>query len=522
MTFQPTVIHRVAIGDTLRRAASRCPDKLAVIDGQARLTYRELNERANRFAQFLLTQGLKKGDAVATLCLNSSELLVASYGIAKAGLIWVPMNVLLAGAQLQYILGHVEAKMVVADDELLQRVRGDVEALCSRVLVIPICGVALPGLPLFDDALRDQSPMEPEVEIHERDVAQIMYTSGTTSHPKGVLVSHLAVFTASLSGIIETGIRHDDVTGVVMPIFHCAEHSLVASYIHMGATLVIVRRFEPGAFMQTVEQHRLSWIFLLPMMYRALLDHPERSQRDLSSLRYCLYAMQPMDPATLQRLTQEICPHFALGSGQTETYPGTTYFKPEYQLSKPGPYWGSPAIINDLAIMDDRGQFLARGQVGELVVRGPNVMNGYHKNPEATEEACRFGWHHTGDLCFYDEDGLLVFVDRKKDMIKSGGENVASITVETALLGHPEVGNVVVVGLPHPHWVEAVTAFVLPRAGCSPTEQALIAHCKDRLARHEVPKAVVFLDAFPATATGKIQKNQLRTQYADFFKSATA
>lgn len=519
MPFQPSVIQRIAIGDMLRRAAARAPGKTALIEGERRLSYRELDQRCNQLANHLLAQGLKKGDAVATLCLNSIEQVVMAFGIAKAGLVWVPMNVMLAGEQIQYILGQVEARLVIADDELLAPVRAAIEAVCPAVLVNRVSSPPGVAGPWLQEVLQAAPTDEPEVQIEDRDLAQIMFTSGTTAHPKGVAISHLAVFVASLSGAIEGGIQHDDVTGVVMPVFHCAEHSLVAAFVHLGATMVIVRRFEPVAFMRTVQQHRLSWIFLLPMMYRALLDHPQRAEFDLGSLRLCLYAMQPMEPALLRRLTEEICPRFALASGQTETYPGTTYFKPEYQLSKPGPYWGTPALINDMAIMDDEGQLLPQGQVGELVVRGPNVMNGYYKNPEATAEACRHGWHHTGDLCFYDPDGLLVFVDRKKDMIKTGGENVASITVETALLGHPAVGNAVVVGLPHEHWTEAVTAFVVLKPGQAADAEAVLAHCRQRLARHEVPKAVVFLPALPTTATGKIQKNVLRQQYQQHFQA---
>lgn len=175
-----------------------------------------------------------------------------------------------------------------------------------------------------------------------------------------------------------------------------------------------------------------------------------------------------------------------------------------------------------MAIMDDNGGLLPRGQVGELVVRGPNVMMGYFKDPDATAEACKFGWHHTGDLCYLDEDGQVVFVDRKKDMIKSGGENVASVTVETTLLGHPQVANAVVVGLPHVHWVEAVTAFVVLKPEATATTGDLIEFCKSRLGRHEVPKSIVFLQQLPMTATGKIQKNVLRRDYVDFYKQATA
>jgi len=522
MREEPSIINRIAIGDSLRRAAARQPDKVALIERDRRLSYRDLDAQCNQFANYLLQSGLKKGDAVATLCLNSSELLIASYGIAKAGMVWVPINVLLIGEQLQYILEHVDAKLVIADDELLVRSRADVEARCSRIVVIQAAGLSAPAGASFAEALQGQSAVEPVVDIHERDIAQIMYTSGTTARQKGVAISHLGVYLATLGNIIETGIQRNDVTAAVMPIFHCAQHALVASFIHNGATLVIMRKFEPEAYMRAVAEHKLSWIFLLPMMYRAILDHPKRKSLDLTSLRYCLYAMQPMDRPTLIRLTEEICPNFALASGQTETYPAFTCFRPEFQLSKKGPYWGSASLINDVAIIDDEGQFMPQGSVGELVVRGPNVMMGYYKDPVATAEARKFDWHHTGDLCYLDEDAQVVFVDRKKDMIKSGGENVASITVESVLLGHPQIANAVVVGLPHAHWIEAITAFVVLKPGENTTAEDVIAFCKSRLGRHEVPKEVVFMQQLPMTATGKLQKNVLRKEFGDYFKPATA
>jgi len=518
-----TRINRIAIGDTLRRSAARRPEKIALIDGARRYSYRQLDAEANRFANYLLGLGLAKGATVATLCLNSADLVIATYGIAKAGLVWVPVNALLHGDALRYILGQVEAKVVIADDEMLPNTIADITALCPRLVVIPVGAAAhaqgAGGLRIAD-ALAGQSDIEPEVEIDGADLAQIMYTSGTTARQKGVMISHQAVYITSLANVIEGDIRRDDVMAAVMPIFHCAQHTLVASLLGNCGTVVIVRRFEPEAFMRTVAQHRVSWLFMLPMMYRALLDHARRRDFDLGSLRYCMYGMAPIDHNTLMRLTQELCPSFSLGSGQTEAYPASCVFKPEYQLAKSGPYWGEPSLIDDMAIMDDSGQLLAQGEVGELVMRGPNVMLGYYKNPEASSEASRFGWHHTGDLCRFDEDGLLVFVDRKKDMIKTGGENVASITVETALLGHPAVANAVAVGLPHSHWIEAVTAFVVGKPGQSADEAALLDFCKQRLGRHEVPKRIIFLDQMPVTATGKIQKHVLRERYRDLYEGA--
>src|SRR5699024_3093299 len=249
--------------------------------------------------------------------------------------------------------------------------------------------------------------------------------SGTTGNPKGVMISHLSVYIASLSNIIDTRYTESDVSSVLMPMFHCAQHTFITSNFHIGATAVVFRQFEPINFMQTIEQEKISFIFALPMMYRAIIHHPNRSEFDLSSLKTAVYAMAPMDRPTLELGIKELDVDFLLGTGQTEMYPGTMFFKPEVQLTKIGSYWGSSAILNETAVMDDDGNILPKVEVGEIVHRGPNTMMGYLDNEEDTEESRKFGWHHTGDLGYWDEDGLMVFVDRKNDIIKTGGENVA-------------------------------------------------------------------------------------------------
>lgn len=281
----------------------------------------------------------------------------------------------------------------------------------------------------------------------------------------------------------------------------------------MGSKVVIFNKFEPENFMHVIEQEKITFTFLLPVMYKAILNHPKRNQYHLQSVNKCLYAMASMDKTTLNIGIHELEADFLLGTGQTEMYPGTMFFKPEEQLKRFGSYWGTSALLNDTAVMDDAGNLLPKGQIGEIVHRGPNVMNGYLANPEATQETRLFGWHHTGDLGYWDEDGQMVFVDRKKDMIKTGGENVASIKIEQTLLNYEKIESAIVVGLPHERWIEAVTAFVRPKAGTIITEEEIIDYCKQHLGGFQVPKKVVIVDEFPMTSTGKIQKQKLRLQY---------
>ena len=520
----PGAIARVAIGDFLRRAAARHPGKTMLVFGDERLSYGEIDDRVSQCAQALLAAGLAAGDRVVTLCANSPDFVVTMFGIHRAGLVWVPINIALAPGDVRYIVEHAEARYSVVDATLLAR--PEMRALLSdrpgRGLVIGGAGSDAPdGFAPFEAAVAVQPAREPEVTIHDRDVAQIMYTSGTTGRPKGVMQSHLAVVMAAFANVIELGIRREDVANAVLPLFHCAQHTFLFSYLVAGATTVLDTGFEAGRMLAAIDRERITFTFALPLMYQAMLEHPDRARYDTSSLRLCLYAMAPMSESLLRQLIDTFCPQFMLASGQTEMYPLTVLFHPEEQLRRFGAYWGVTSIVNDTAVMDDQGRLLGEGEIGEIVHRGPNVMEGYYKNPAATAEARAHGWHHTGDLGMWDK-GLLLFRDRKKDMIKTGGENVPSVKVEAVLLRHPAVANAATVGLPHAHWTEAVTAFVVFKSGATADEAELILHCRDHLAGFEVPKAVRVLESLPMTATGKIQKHILRDRFRTLYDGAKA
>ncbi|MGH8518730.1 MAG: AMP-binding protein, partial [Panacagrimonas sp.] len=411
MDTRTTLINRVAIGDIVRRVAVLSPDKIAFIDGERRLTYRAFDQHCNRFAHHLLGRGLKRGDAVACLCVNSLDFIIAAFGIAKAGLVWVPMNVLLKRAQLDYILEKVDAKLLVVDAELVPVMQEVGRTPPPMLIVESVESVARtqsgdsagsgkkpPDVvrATFAQALEGQPATDPEVEIDDRQTAIVMFTSGTTAAQKGVVISHLAVYLATLNNIIEIEMRADDVTVAMLPFFHCAQHTLTTSFLHRGATQIVMRGFDAVTLMDHITRHRVSWCFALPTMWRAVLDHPDRVRYRFDSMRYGLYAMTPMDEQTLSRLIHEICPRFALSSGQTEVYPSACVFRPEYQFSKKGQYWGQQGLTCEFQIMDEAGNLLPRGQVGELVVRGPTVMMEYLGDAEATAAARAHGWHHTG------------------------------------------------------------------------------------------------------------------------------
>lgn len=513
------IISRVALGDGLTRAARLHGKAIALVDGDERMSYAAFEARANQFAHHLRASGLQPGDKVAMLALNSIEFLVACYGIFKAGMVWVPVNHMLAVGDVRYVLEHAEVSLVLLDDALAARpdLQPVLRELSLPTMILRPGRAADEATPLRQ-ACQGQPSSAPEADIADHDLSLIMYTSGTTGRQKGVMHSHLSVHSALVSNVVESAVSRHSVGVAMLPLFHCAQFATSASALLTGARVVLLRAFEPERLLGIIERERVTHLTALPLMYAALLASPTRATRDLSSLERCGYGMAPMPRPILERLIAEFCPHFSLGSGQTEMFPGTTHFHSDQQLQRFGNYWGQATLVNDLAIMNEEGRLLGRGEIGGIVHRGPNVMLGYYKDPEATAAVSRFGWHHTGDLGMLDADGQLLFLDRKKDLIKSGGENVPSVKVEEVLLRHPAVANAAVVGLAHPRWGEAVSAFVLLKPGAQATDEELKTFCQQHLGGFEVPKAIRLLQELPMTPTGKIQKHHLKTSFADLYQ----
>ena len=437
-------------------------------------------------------------------------------------MVTVPVNLGWRADEVAYVLDHSGARGLAVESQLVKAMAEPVGAVpaVTDVIVLPGLHADYAAEPaerrwLTADSLAAADTAEPDCYVEDRDPVSYLYTSGTTSFPKGVVGTHLGIYMESMSAALDSGWNGGDRFAAMMPMFHTAQlNAFCTPAVLVGATIHVMRGFDPAAWLDLIESERITQVFGLPMMYRAALDHPAFGGRDVSSLRRAVYAMAPMPDALIRRCMAEFGCDFALLFGQTEMSPCTTLFRPEHQLSHIGAV-GTPLTGVQVAIMGSDGGLLPAGEQGEIVYRGPSTMAEYLKNPGATQEAFGHGWFHSGDVGWFGPDGVLWFADRYKDVIKTGGENVASIEVEKAVYAaDPRVAEVVVVGLPHERWSEAITAVVVPKPGETIDPAVLISALKERLDGYKVPKSVIVAGELPRTSTGKVQKNVVRDRYA--------
>ncbi len=508
------LIQRVNVGDSLTRSARRYPGKVALIDRDRRVTYADLNEKVNRVSHALMDRGLVKGDVVALIASNSIDFLVTYYACAKAGYVCVPINLGWRAEEVRYVLEHSKTRCLVVEGSIAPKfARGFMDL--PQLKLIFILGDVDPSLSrehsFFEELADFPNTSEPEVLIEDRAPLSYLYTSGTTSAPKGVVSSHLAVYLESLGTALDNGSSHTDIASALMPMFHTAQlNGLCSPTVALGGTLVVLQGFDASTLLDLIESERMTTVFCLPFMVRELLDAYEKSPKDISSLRLIMYAMAPMPDALLRRAIDTFKCDFTLAFGQTEMNPVTTVFRPEHQLSHSGAV-GTPQVNVEIAIVGDTGEILRANESGEICYRSPQSMTEYLRDNVATEEAFSGGWFHSGDVGHFDKDGLLWFEDRFKDVIKTGGENVSSIEVEKAIYAsNPDVAEVCVVGLSHPRWTEAITAFVVPKTDAEIDPEVLLDEVKSRLDGFKCPKKVVITESLPHTSTGKIQKHLVR------------
>ena len=517
-------IRRHTLGDLLHRSAMRTPAKLAVACGEVRWRYDEFDALCDRLAAGLAGRGIAKGDRVAVLARNSHAFAALRFALARLGAVLVPINFMLKADEAAYILRHAGARMLATDSGLaeLARAAAAQDTAVRELLWLPSEEPSAPaeGMTRFD-ALAACAEAVPEVELGGGDLAQIVYTSGTESLPKGAMLTHDAVLWQYVSCIVDASIAADDLALHALPLYHCAQLDVfLGPAIYVGASNVITAKPVPENLLPLIERHRITSFFAPPTVWIALLRSPLFETTDLSSLKKGYYGASIMPVEVLREIARRL-PDVRLWNlyGQTEIAPLATMLGPEDQLRKPGSC--GRAVLNvETRVVDDAMRDVKPGEVGEIVHRSPQLLLGYFHDDERTQAAFEGGWFHSGDLATIDDEGYITVVDRKKDMIKTGGENVASREVEEMIYRLPAVSEVAVVGVPHPRWVEAVVAVVVPKAGQALSEEEVIAHCTQHLAGFKAPKAVVFADALPKNPSGKLLKRELRQRHQSRFSEA--
>jgi len=514
-------VNRWVIADMIRRSAYRYPNKPAVIYRDKTLTYTELEKESNRVANALSALGVQKYDRVAILAHNTMHHVLTWLGCAKIGAIYLAINYLLKGKEISYCINHSESKVFIIEDALFDRVENvmdDMPMVETFIWSDQVAGQPEPTDRFYTfDAWYSQYPdTEPDVILRIEDPCMMTYTSGTESLPKGVVSSNQALMSQYMSCIIDGEYNENDINLNALPIYHCAQRDVFMNPIFwIGGTNILITP-DIGEILKNISTYKVTMLFAPPTVWIGILRHPELANQNLSSLKKIYYgaAIMPIE------ILKEILERFPGAKvynyyGQTELSPYHTMLKPKDATTKLGSA-GMGALNMETRLEDYDGTPITKpGVPGEICGRGPHVMTMYFKEPEKTEAVNRGGWFHSGDMGIMDEDRYITVVDRIKDMIKTGGENVSSREVEEVIYKDKRVQEVAVIGLPDPKWIEAVTAVVALKPGEKMTAEELIAHCRKELAAFKCPKKVFFVDTLPKTPTGKILKREMRTSFSD-------
>ena len=510
---------RLVLPEFLSNNARLYPDRVALAFEDQTLTFAKLEERTNRLANALARLGVRRGDNVAVLMYNCLEVVETWFGCQKLGACPVPVNFRLAQPEVDYILDNSNAIGILADEPLGDRAAAAAGRLDGVRFHLGL-GELPKGAESYEAALEAASPDEPDTLVDDEDLAFLMYTSGTTGYPKGAMLSHQNMWQHTLNWIHELGVTRDDAFLTGLPLFHIGGVDAVLPFVYLGGKAISLPSgtFDAGDAIDALVRNEATMCYFVPTQWLEICNHPKLENYDRSRLRTAAWGASQAPRSTLELLTDtfpnsEIVNAF----GQTEMCSVTCMLMGrEDSVNKMGSV-GKPVINVRVRVVDDEMNDVPRGEVGEIVYRGPTVMQGYYGNDEATADAFSGGWFHSGDLVREDEDGYLYVVDRKKDMIISGGENIYPAEVEAVLMTHEAVSEVAVIGVSHPKWVETPIAVVVLREGSSVAEQELIEHCRKSLAGYKKPSAVVFMDVLPRNAAGKVLKRNLREEHKDRF-----
>ncbi|HEY2564368.1 MAG TPA: long-chain fatty acid--CoA ligase [Acidimicrobiales bacterium] len=493
----------------LEHHAGRTPNKPLAVFGDGVVTYREMASRSAALAAGLHQRGVGAGDVVGLLSYNNIEFLTTTFAANHLGAMVLPLNWRLAPAELRYILDHSRARALVCDDPLIE-LADDASRGLGDLVRVCIAETGRSGWERFSDLGAGTPPLA-RAHVQGDDIQRLMYTSGTTGRPKGAMITNANLAWKNYAHITEFGLIGADVGLACGPLYHVGALDLTTtSLIAVGATIILHRAFDAEQVVEEIERSRVTTLWMAPAMVRAVLDVPGVEERDLSSVRLLIGGGEKMPIPVIERLQRTLpSAWFADAYGLTETVSGDTFLDSASIRSKLGSV-GRPCQYLEVDVWDEHGVSLPRGERGEVVLRGPKVFKGYWRDPTATAAAFAGGWFHTGDIGFRDDDGYLYIVDRLKDMIVSGGENIASSEIERVLYEHEAVLEAAVVGRPDDRWGEVPVAYVVMNEPGTTTAEDLIDHCGQQLARFKVPKAVYVVDALPRNPSGKVLKRELR------------
>jgi fatty-acyl-CoA synthase len=499
----------INIGWFLTKRAILSPEKEGLVCDEQRFTYKELNQRANRLANMMLKMGIRKGDRIALLALNVPEYYDLLFGLGKIGAILVPINYRLAGPEMSYIIKDSEARAFVFGEEYTDIVDSFRNDLPTKDLIC-ISKDAPSWAWSYEKLVAESSDEEPALAGSDDDTLTILYTSGTTGRPKGSELTHANYFWTSVTMITTLG-ETGDRTLVALPLFHIGALGGIPLFVHMGLTAILLRSFDAKRFLELIPNEKVTGMGVVPQVLQFLKLIPEFSKDMFATVKIILVYAAPV-PVPLLKEYAEAGIEVRQLYGMTECTGPATVLDSENAIAKAGSC-GLPMFHTEIKVVREDGAEVEPEDMGEVLIRSKNVMKGYWNNPEETDKTIVDGWLHSGDIAKKDKDGFLYIMDRKKDMIISGGENIYPAEIEEYLMDHPKIADVGVIGYPHQKWGEAVKAVVVLKSGEQMTEDELKEWCKGKIAKYKTPKSVVFTDALPRTPTGKILKRELRTKF---------
>lgn len=502
---------KLVLGEMLARNARKQPEKIALVFGGTRLTFSQLNERVNRLANALLEKGVARGEHVAVLSYNSHRVVEAYTACHKLGAIVVPVNFRMVEREVRYVLEDSGSRALLFGDEfreMAQNIAGEGTLELAVRMGEGAEGDVAEG---YEDLVSLGRPEEPGVLVDDDDDAFVMYTSGTTGFPKGAVLTHKNLWMNTANWIMEMQVTGDSVWLSGLPLFHIGGINGVLPFLYVGGTNVVTPSggFDPEEMLDLMEREEITHCYFVPTQWGRFLE-TDLSRRGLGGLRKAMWGASVAPAAVLEGMVEafpgiEIVNAF----GQTEMSSNTTFLKGEDATRKMGSA-GLPAVNVEIRVVDDEMNDVPRGEVGEIVYRGPTVFKGYHGNPEATMEAMKGGWFHSGDLVRQDDEGYVYVVDRKKDMFVSGGENIYPAEVERVISEMEPVAEVAVVGVPHEKWGETPKALVVRQPGANLTKELVVEHCRENLAGYKKPSYVAFVEELPRNAAGKVLRRELR------------